>query len=266
MSLAVMGWAWKQPVDPPARKLVLMALSDMAQDCGHTWPTVPTIGAMVRLKDRQVFNHIRELEASGYLTVEAQIRPGKGKVASTYLVHWSADAICTQVHRGHAPEYMRDMHLSAGPIKELNRKENRKSEPATQQPLPENRQIAYGSEFEAFWEAWPKHKRKTDKKGTLDSFTRRMAEGPPTDILPILEAWKISEDWTKDGGDFIPAPKVWLNQRKYEVDITTLKAGNNGTGSTQASVGGSALHSSHRLSGPERPRGADVYIPGQNPV
>jgi len=29
-----------------------------------------------------------------------------------------------------------------------------------------------------------------------------------------------SPDWTKNGGEFIPAPLAWLNQRKWDIDTT----------------------------------------------
>ena len=31
-----------------------------------------------------------------------------------------------------------------------------------------------------------------------------------------LRAAKASEEWRKDGGQFVPAPLVWLNQRRWE--------------------------------------------------
>jgi hypothetical protein len=31
-----------------------------------------------------------------------------------------------------------------------------------------------------------------------------------------VQAWKLSDDWAKDGGNFIPAPLVYLNSQRWE--------------------------------------------------
>jgi hypothetical protein len=31
-----------------------------------------------------------------------------------------------------------------------------------------------------------------------------------------VKVWKNSQQWTKDGGQFIPMPATWLNGRRWE--------------------------------------------------
>ena len=42
-------------------------------------------------------------------------------------------------------------------------------------------------------------------------------------ILASVEAYKQTDQWKRDGGQFIPHPSTWLNQRRWEDDLGTLK-------------------------------------------
>ncbi len=85
--------------------------------------------------------------------------------------------------------------------------------------LPETSVTAKDAEelFEAFWKAYPSEcPRKTDKKKCKDKFTRILkaskdAMATFNQIMEGLDVWKVCDTWTKDGGQFIRAPLVWLN-------------------------------------------------------
>ena len=77
--------------------------------------------------------------------------------------------------------------------------------------------------FEQFWTAYPSTcPRKIDKKKCLEKFRRIVcdAHGVRMEIfdrlMAGLETWKKSDMWTKDGGEFIRAPLVWLNNSSWE--------------------------------------------------
>jgi len=38
-------------------------------------------------------------------------------------------------------------------------------------------------------------------------------------ILNAIEQQKQSEQWSKDGGQFIPLPATWLNNQRWEDDV-----------------------------------------------
>lgn len=67
--------------------------------------------------------------------------------------------------------------------------------------------------FNQFWEQYP---RKVDKKGTERVFCRikGIANLMPT-ILAALENQKKSDQWQRDGGRYIPNPKTWINQERW---------------------------------------------------
>lgn len=71
--------------------------------------------------------------------------------------------------------------------------------------------------FEAFWTAYPKHQ---DKQGALKAFEKLNPDQELLDrMISAIEAWKQSEQWTKDNGQFIPMPATWLNRRRWEDEL-----------------------------------------------
>lgn len=72
------------------------------------------------------------------------------------------------------------------------------------------------SGFAAFWKAWPTHDRKASKGKCLDAWKKAHAERDADAIVAHVERMKQSEDWKKQGGQFIPAPLVYLNNRRWE--------------------------------------------------
>lgn len=73
-----------------------------------------------------------------------------------------------------------------------------------------------GSRFPEFWAAWPKHPRKVNRKACKKVWARERLDAKADEIVAAVEAFKTSEGWRKEGGQFIPAPLVWLNQERWE--------------------------------------------------
>lgn len=65
--------------------------------------------------------------------------------------------------------------------------------------------------FSAFWDAYP---RKVGKGAAQKAFSK--AKVPLTVLLSALEQQKQSDQWNRDGGQYIPYPATWLNQRRWE--------------------------------------------------
>lgn len=68
--------------------------------------------------------------------------------------------------------------------------------------------------FDRFWSAYPK---KTAKAEAIKAFAKVAPDSELLDkMLEAIEAAKGTKDWMKDGGQFIPFPSTWLNQRRWE--------------------------------------------------
>jgi len=65
--------------------------------------------------------------------------------------------------------------------------------------------------FAEFWSAYPKKV----GKGAAETAWRKLR--PPSGVcVSAVESAKRSAQWQKDGGQFIPNPATWLNQRRWE--------------------------------------------------
>lgn len=75
-------------------------------------------------------------------------------------------------------------------------------------------------EFEKFWKAWPangnRYSRKGGKSACLAVWNKRYHFSQADTIIKHVEWLKTTEDWLKDGGAFIPAPLVYLNQQRWD--------------------------------------------------
>ena len=70
--------------------------------------------------------------------------------------------------------------------------------------------------FKTFWECWPKNDRKQAKGKCAEVWRKQRLEGCAGEILAHVKAMAATEGWTKQGGQFVPAPLVYLNQRRWE--------------------------------------------------
>lgn len=77
--------------------------------------------------------------------------------------------------------------------------------------------------FDAWWKAYP-GPRKQDKRKCAEKFARILRKSGDAvslfnRIMGGLEKWKRCETWTRDGGRFVCAPLVWLNNERWEAEI-----------------------------------------------
>lgn len=98
-------------------------------------------------------------------------------------------------------------------------KEKKKNKPSTSA----KRRRTYTPEFEEFWSAYPK---KSGKGDAQDAWTKINPNAElKAKILWSLEAQKRSHDWTKENGKYIPNPSTWLNQDRWEDELTPAEQG-----------------------------------------
>lgn len=76
-----------------------------------------------------------------------------------------------------------------------------------------------GEDFETFWRAYP---RKESKAQARKSFVKVTV--PLETLLQALETQKRSDQWKRDGGQYIPYASTWLNQRRWEDEVPTQTA------------------------------------------
>ena len=73
--------------------------------------------------------------------------------------------------------------------------------------------------FEEFWRKYPKKVGKGAAEKAFDKIkpTQQVFER----MLSAIEKQKNSAQWKKDNGQYIPNPATWLNQQRWEDEVTT---------------------------------------------
>ena len=75
--------------------------------------------------------------------------------------------------------------------------------------------------FENFWKEYP---RKVAKTKAVEAFNKiNPSEELVAKMIDAVTVQRKSAEWRKDGGQFIPHPSTWLNQRRWEDEINTLE-------------------------------------------
>lgn len=72
------------------------------------------------------------------------------------------------------------------------------------------------SGFDDFWSAWPSHHRKGEKDKCLSRWKADKLHKRADEVVGNVRAWKKSAQWAKDGGQYIPAPLVYLRSSTYD--------------------------------------------------
>jgi hypothetical protein len=72
---------------------------------------------------------------------------------------------------------------------------------------------AYADDFLRFWAAYP---RRVGKGAAAKAWAK--ARPPMAAVLAAVKACAATDQWRKDGGQFIPHPATFLNQRRWEDD------------------------------------------------
>lgn len=69
------------------------------------------------------------------------------------------------------------------------------------------------ADFLAFWQTYPK---RVGKDAASKAWAKRRNDMPEIKVLlSTLERQKQSDQWRKDGGQFIPNPATWINQGRW---------------------------------------------------
>lgn len=70
------------------------------------------------------------------------------------------------------------------------------------------------TQFKEFYRLYPKKVKKQDVKKWFQK--NKPSNELFSSMMNSLEQFRASKDWQKDGGQFIPYPSTWLNQKRWE--------------------------------------------------
>lgn len=71
--------------------------------------------------------------------------------------------------------------------------------------------------FDRFWSVYPRKEAKAKAKTAFEKL--KPDEELLLKMIDAVEKQKKTDQWTRDGGQYIPHPSTWLNQRRWEDEI-----------------------------------------------
>lgn len=111
--------------------------------------------------------------------------------------------------------------LSTSRVKRFRKRSKPVSRNGPEQTRTEQTPIVPESGFEKFWNAYPR------KVGKTAAMKRWVVIEPSEELvgkmLAAIEAWKQSDQWRKNDGQYVPYPVTWLNQERWNDQVAVEK-------------------------------------------
>jgi hypothetical protein len=193
MSFQAMAWAIQQRAGDPASRLLLLVLSNYADEDYRAWPTQKTLMADTGMSERSVRDKTDWLQERGFLTVET-IRHAYG----TKLIYTL-----------NPPAKIADPPAkSAGAHRQ--KLQNPPADPAA---YPINKPIIKDSfvGFEEFWQACP---RRIGKAAAEKAYAKAVKQTPHQTIMAGIRRYAASRAGQDE--QYTVHPATWLNQGRWD--------------------------------------------------
>lgn len=185
-------------------KLVYLYLSRCSNQGADAFPGYGKIAKKCSIGRSTAIRAVRGLKEKNFISVKP--RPNKSNL---YIVKElpSVTGTLDLVSQGHQPS------VTGTPYKEPVKKNYIKKTPIS--PLKETEL------FNSFWKEYPK---KISKVVAEKAFHKH---NPTPELLEkmllSIQEQKKSDQWLRDGGQFIPHPTTWLNQKRWEDEVVIVQ-------------------------------------------
>ena len=167
MSAECLFWAVKAKIGNPQRKLILIALADIANEKRQCWPSHAYISTIAECSKSSVIRHLAFLQDEGLINIENR-KDGEGKKSNLYTIYPMCHPDTTLVSQRHHPSVtvthntLIDTHIDT--ISNMGLSE--------------------------IWEEWIRHRRDIKKPLTPESIKRQvnfLEKSKPEDRIGIIE-------------------------------------------------------------------------------
>lgn len=213
-----------------SQKFVLVALSNRSNQDGECWPSLKDISFQTALSKRSVINSIDYLVSIGALEKLSRYKEG-AQTSNLYIIKIDV------VNRMHPPSEP----YSPPPVNHVHPPSEPRAPKPSIEPSSESSSNNFPLEFEMFWSTYPSHRRESRNKA-FPAWEKVISEGraTPEQLQASAEAYRASDDATKDGGRYAKGLNAWLNGDRFLWDYTK-KGGNddkstNGTGNKKSAL------------------------------
>ncbi|MFW9595804.1 MAG: helix-turn-helix domain-containing protein [Macromonas sp.] len=201
MSFQAMTWAVNQKCGSAASKLVLLMLANHCN--GHTGQCNPrhkTLAEECEMRVETLKTHLKNLESLGLITILPQFAEGV-QLPNQYLVNFGGGG--------------GEIRMGGGGEKHppINQEFNQEDKHSPKPPATPGAERDSSASFAAFWKHYPK---KVGKDAAEKAWARKVKADDVEAVMDALDKQRSSEQWTQDGGRFIPNPATWLNQGRWK--------------------------------------------------
>ena len=217
MSIKVVSLVWRYYQGGGSKLLTFLALADFCDDSGgRCFPSMATIAKKIRLSESQARRLVHTLIEIGYVAVVANTKggsPGSSRNYKIQLNKLTPSAHATHTGSAHARgATCKDAKQPLAPIHIT---------PSTHDTLSTIKpSIETSSDFEGFWETYPK---KIDKERAKKIWFNIK---PSIDLILKTLKWQVKlDEWLKDNGKYIPNPSTYLANQRWN-DEPTKKVDN----------------------------------------
>lgn len=201
----------------------------MADDDGWFYQTIEIVEEMTTLSRYKQDQSIKELEEMGILEKETRGLPAKRYFKINYD-HLTDLLVKNQQHSLRKiykleckkfttnKERINKKHMYKENIKDLVQSPEEKTSKPDIKPKPVEER------FDAFWKAYPK---KIGKGASRKVWIKlKPSQALLEQMLETVEAFKDTDQWKQDNGQYIPNPSTWLNQGRWEDEVPVDKGKN----------------------------------------
>jgi hypothetical protein len=252
---------------------VYCCLASHADQHGICWVALITIARELVIAKPTVNKAIKALKTAGLVTISRPQDRDAGSNSNTYTLTPIDSLSLFPFDHDQQPPPVNDVNRTSKrgeppPVNDVNRTGKRgepeqdpltrpnEQDPMNKPPLPPKGER---DGFEKFWEAYP---RKVAKKKAHRAWAK-LKQSPELLAMMVdaLNKQKSWDQWTKDGGQFIPHPATWLNQERWTDE--ELKGETNGPQARNGHASAAPSKTSARAAEATRHRYRDGSNPGE---
>lgn len=198
-----------------ARGLFTM-IASLPQDWDYTVSGLAVKANTTRYEVRKCLENLQE---AGYLLREQSHDSGGKFAGNTYVLQEESPTVVPICHNGKSRQRCLPLTVDlTQQSKDLNKEKTDKA------PIPTAGVDEQSEMFERFWKAYPRH----DAKAPARKAWMRLKPDIQLcrTMAAALEQQKQSEGWQRDNGRYIPMPATWINQRRWEDELTAQNCQN----------------------------------------
>lgn len=195
MSFQAMSWAVSQRCSNAGQKLVLLMLANYCNShTGQCNPSHKRLADECSMGVSTLKNHLQALAECGLIEIVHKVADGV-QLPNQYVLKLEG-----------VGQNLADPRPESGCPPRQNLATNLEGKPGIE-PV---------GGFDRFWQAWPKSKRKGGKPVCLTIWKSKNLDDQADAIIAHVKAMCASEDWRKQGGEYIPAPATYLRGMRWD--------------------------------------------------